>query len=138
MESIATAVATVAPAAIEDFCAQNRNNVQLINQSTDLAQGVAKLYQWSYESVTPAIVNICSRTKSPTNQATMASAMRRVQTALCGKTDMLNLPNVQLFVLQHFTAIVAVVVGMLAVLLIVTLSLSVALGTARRRLVVAK
>jgi len=134
LESIANSIDQVAPAAVEAFCAATRQNVNLINQSTDLADNVTKLYTWYFNDVSPAIVATCGKTKSPISDAEMTASTKRIQTAFCGQTDILNYPKAQLFVLKYFKPIIGIVVGTFVLMLILTLVLGINLRNARAQL----
>lgn len=134
IEAITTTVATLAPDAVEAFCSATKSNVDLVNQSTDLAENTNALYRWYMNDVNPAIVDTCAKTKYPISETSLNAASQRMQTALCGPTDILNYPKQDLVVLKYLRPIAGIVIGVIALLLVLSTVLGVSLRNARRQM----
>lgn len=124
LNGVANTVQEWAPDAMNAFCSATKQNIQLINQSTDLADNMAKLYKWYYQDVGPAIMDACNKTPTPITPAEMIQSSKQLRTAICGQTDILNLPKEQLIVIKYFKPIIAIVIGIIVFFILLTIILS--------------
>jgi len=124
LNGVANTIQQWAPDAVNAFCSATKQNIQLINQSTDLRDNMTKLYKWYYQDVAPAVMDACNKTPTPITPAEMIQSSKQLQTAICGQTDILNLPKEQLIVIKYFKPIVALAIGILIFFILLTIVLS--------------